>query len=555
MKRWMTGLGLGLLAILLLNPAVSAFDFSQIENRVVEHTLDNGLTFLILPRHDAPVVSLVTAVNTGCADDPMGYMGMSHMFEHMAFKGTEEIGSKEVKLEAKWAAEKERLERLIDDEKRKGDKADTQKLAGLTDEMTAAADSVSKYTGRRNETRWMAEEDRIFELILEERAKGDLADSARLAELGKQMVEATDSACAYAEINEFGEIVNREGGIGLNAGTSYDNTNYYVSYPSNKLELWMAMESDRFLNPVLRELFKEKEVVAEERRFRIESSPTGKLFLGEFLGLAFNAHPYGKCLIGEMSEIQNYNRPAMLEQFQTHYVPRNIAIGIVGDVDPKEVIELAEKYFGRIEDRPKPRPLMIDETPPFGVRKATIRENAQPMFIMGYHIPTVMHPDYVALDALATYLGSGRTSVLYKNLVKDKKTAVEASAFAGFPGGKYPSLFGIFCIPSNEHTNAENETDALAEVEKVRDDLIPQDELEKIKAKAKAGLIGGLASNTGLASQLAYYQITMGDWRYLFKNLDMVNALTTEDIRQAARQYLDPQKRFVAYIEKPEEGK
>ena len=491
---------LAIMALAMISSA-AAFDFSEIEKQVVEYKLDNGLTIIMLPRHDAPVISFVTHVNAGCTDDPMGSMGMAHMFEHMAFKGTEEIGTTDIKKEKKW----------------------------------------------------MAEEDRIFALIMEERTKGPLADSARLAALGEELATATDSAEQYVVTNEFSQIVSREGGVGLNAGTSMDYTQYYLNYPSNKLELWMAMESDRFAHPVLRELFNEKNVVAEERRSRITSSPSGKLFWGEYIGLAFNAHPYGKCLIGEMSEIQNYNRPTMMKQFETYYVPRNIAVGIVGDVDPDEVIRLAEKYFGKIKDRPEPPPLMIDEEYPFGMRQATIRDNSQPMFITGYRIPSVRHPDFVALDALASYLGSGRTSALYKDLVKEKKSAVSVSAFTGFPGRKYPTLFSIFCIPSNDFSNTDNEEIILAEIEKVRNELIPEEELAKIKAQAKAAFINTLGSNSGMASQLVSYYFYKGDWRELFKEIDRVNALTAEDIKRVAEKYLDPDKRVVAYLEKPVE--
>jgi len=486
---------------LIFAASAVAFDFSEIEKQVVEYQLDNGLTFIILPRHDAPVVSFVTHVNVGCADDPMGAMGMAHMFEHMAFKGTKEIGPADAKKERKW----------------------------------------------------MQEEDRIFELILEERAKGPLADTVKLAALEEEMAAATDSALQYVVTNEFSQIAGREGGVGLNAGTSMDYTAYYISYPSNKVELWMAMESDRFANPVLRELFKEKQVVAEERRYRVTSSPTGKLFWGEYIGLAYNAHPYGKCLIGEMSEIQNYNRPAMQHQFETYYVPRNIAIGVVGDVDPDEIIKLADKYFGKLEDRPAPPRLMIDEEDPFGTRTSVLHENAQPMFITGYHVPSVSHPDFIALDALASYLGSGRTSVLHKNLVKEKKSAVDVSAFVGFPGRKYPTLFSILCVPSNDFTNVENEEIILAEIDRVRNEPIPEDELNKIKAQAKSSFINGLGSNAGMASQLAAYYFYKGDWRELFKELERVNELTAEDIQRVADKYLDPEKRVVAYIEKPVE--
>jgi len=502
MNRNRTGLAMALILLLSMASTAFAFDFSEIEDRIVEFSLDNGLKFIILPRHDAPVASFVTQVDAGCADDPKGAMGLAHMFEHMAFKGTKEVGSKDLK----------------------------------------------------KELQWMAVEDSIFNLILDERAKRDLADTARLAELEEQMKVATDSATSYSEMNEFSQIVGKHGGTGLNAGTGYDNTTYYVNFPSNKLELWMALEADRFANPVLRELFKEKQVVAEERRFRVESSPTGRLLFGEYLELAFNAHPYGMCMIGEMSEIQDYNRPQMMEHFKSHYVPRNIVISIVGDVDPKKVQKLAKKYFGKLEDKPDPKPVTVIEPDPFGIREVTIKENSQPLFIMGYHIPAVTHPDFTALEALASYLGSGRTSALYKDLVKEKKSAVEVQAFSGYPADKYPTLFNILCVPSNEHSNQENLEAILGHIEKTRTELIPVEELDKIKAQAKAYLINALGSNAGLAGQLVNYQTKLGDWRKLFKELDRVNALTPEDIKRVAEKYLDPEKRITAYLEKPEEG-
>ncbi len=490
-------------AILLILPvfSINAFDFSKIENNVVEHTLDNGLTFVIFPRHDAPVVSINTIVNTGCADDPKGYMGLAHMFEHMAFKGTEDIGTKNIKKEKKW----------------------------------------------------IELEDEIFRKILAERAKGDLADSMKLTQLEAELTSAADSARQYVETNEFSQIIGMHGGVGLNAGTSFDNTSYYISLPSNKLELWMAMESDRFANPILRELYKEKDVVAEERRFRVESSPTGKIFFSEYPGIAYNAHPYGRCMIGEMSEIENYNRDVMREYFETRYIPRNMTIGIVGDVDPDEAIRLAEKYFDKLEDKPEPMPVDIDEPETFGIRKTVVYEEAQPIFIMGFHIPSMNHPDWPVLEALASYFGQGRTSVLYKKLVKEEKTAVEASSFVGYPGSKYPSLFSIICVPSNESTNEENENIILEEIYTLRNSYIPTDELEKIKARARAQFINGLKSNMGLASQLAYYELMQGDWRKMFRYLDRIEKITQEDLVRVAMKYLDPEKRVVAYLERPEE--
>lgn len=496
--------GIGILGFLLLLLAsnVFAFDFSGIESKIVEHKLANGLTLIIYPKHDAPVISCVTNVNYGAADDPMGSMGIAHMFEHMAFKGNTEIGT----------------------------------------------------TDYRKEKKWMDEEDRIFELILDERSKGALADSAKLADLDAQLQNATDSAAQYVVNNEYSQLLEMEGVVGKNAGTSRDATTYYMSLPSNKLELWIYLESTRFLDPILREFFQEKQVVAEERRYRVESSPTGRLFQSEYVGLAFNAHPYGKCLTGEMTEIQNYSRAVMREQIKNQYVPENMVVAIAGDVDPANAIKLAEKYFGRIKGSKKARPVIIDEAEPYGVRTTTLYENSQPLFVMGYRIPSNTHPDWYALDALSSYLGSGRTAVLYKKLVKENKTAVEVGAFTGYPASKYTSLLSFLCVPSNESSNAANMEVILAEIEKVRNELIPESELEKIKAQSKAGFISLMGSNNGMANQLAAYQSRTGNWRDLFKELDRINALTTEDIRRVAQLYLDPAKRVVASIEKPEES-
>jgi predicted Zn-dependent peptidase len=482
--------------MLLSVSAATAFDFSLFEKKVAEYNLDNGLKIIVLPRHDAPVATFVTMVNAGGVDDPKGACGIAHLFEHMAFKGTKEIGGIDLKKENKW----------------------------------------------------MDEEDRIFASIKEEKSRGLLADTAKLSNLEKQLQEAMDSAAQFVAVNEFGQIVEREGGVGLNAGTSYDVTMYYINYPANRLELWMAMESDRFINPVLRELYKEKQVIAEERRMSRESSPQGKL-QEEFLSAAFIAHPYHNSLIGPMSDIQNYDRKTAIDFFKKYYVPSNMTIIIVGDVNPDEVLVLAKKYFGRIPAAPKPEPMMTVEPPQKSERRIILREKAQPMYICGFHIPQESHPDKPALDALAEYLGQGRTSLLYKSLVKEKKIAVQSMAFAGFPGGKYPSLFVIFSIPSKDHTNAENEAEIETLIERAKTELISNEEMKKIKARVKANLINNLSSNQGLAMQLGMAQVLMGDWRRAFHELERIEAVTPEDIRRVANQYLDLNARTAAMLE------
>ncbi len=487
---------------LLLVPAVYSFDFSKLENAITEHTLDNGLRIIVMERHEAPVATFLTYANVGAVDDPKGYTGIAHMYEHMAFKGTTTLGTKDIDKELKA----------------------------------------------------MAVEDSIFLLLRAERNKGPMTDSTRIMELEAAFDEARDAAYEYVVPNAFGETVDREGGHFLNAGTAKDQTIYFFSLPSNKVELWMAMESERFLNPVLREMYREREVVAEERRMSIESNPFGRL-IEEFLGLSFKAHPYGHSTIGHMSDIQYYSRDAARTQFEKYYGPSNLTVAIVGDVKPKEVFKLAEKYWGRIPPRPAPERVATVEPEQLGERRMEMEDPSQPFYLVGWHIPEITHPDRPAIDALLDYLGEGRTSLLYKNLVKEKKIAAQVGILpTGYVGDKYPTMAMVYAVPSQNHNNYECEKEVFAETEKLKEELVPEEDVDKIKARAKAGFIagggffGGLNSNLGLAIKLAVYQNYWGDWREMFKQLDRINTVTPEDIQRVARQYFTKNNRVVVMI-------
>ncbi|MEW5995387.1 MAG: pitrilysin family protein, partial [Candidatus Zixiibacteriota bacterium] len=277
MQGRVTGRFVFLVAVMALCvTSVSGFDFSELEKTVTEFTLDNGLTFIVMERHDAPVVSFVTWANVGSVDDPKGYTGLAHMFEHMAFKGTTTLGTKDIDKEL---------------------------------ELIAVEDS-------------------LFMELRAERNKGRFADSTRLAELEEAYEVAREASYKLVEPNKLGNIVEREGGVGLNAGTGLDFTVYTMNFPSNRLELWMSLESERFLNPVLREMYKERDVVAEERRMRTDSNPFGRL-IEEFLCAAFKAHPYGVPTIGHMSDIQYYSREEAWAFFEKYYGPSNLVIAVV----------------------------------------------------------------------------------------------------------------------------------------------------------------------------------------------------------------------------------
>ncbi len=489
-----TGLLFAVLTFVTVTAAL-AFDFDQIEKTVSEHTLANGLRIIVMERHDAPVASFVTYANVGGVDDPKEYTGLAHMFEHMAFKGTTDIGTNDLKGE----------------------------LAA------------------------MHVEDSIFYLLRAERKKGMMADSSRIEQLQKDFDDAIEAANKYVVPNAFDHILETNGATGLNAGTGMDQTSYIMSLPSNRLELWMAMESARFKKPVLREMYRERNVITEERRQTLENNPIMRA-IDVLKSTAYTAHPYGISIVGHMSDIKNYTRDEAKAFYARYYVPSNMILAICGDVDPKEVFKLAEKYWGDIPASPRPEPVATVEPEQKGERIAVLEDPAQPFYAEAYHIPNYASPDMPALQAMMDYLGQGRTSLLYGSLVKDKKIAADVGAFAGYPGTKYPSLALIYAMPSAGHTNEECQTEIHAEIERLQNELLTAEEIEHIKARAKAGFIRGLTRNLGMASQLASEENDWGDWRHLFKELDRINAVTAEDIQRVAKQYFIKNNRTVVFL-------
>jgi predicted Zn-dependent peptidase len=473
-----------------------AQNLAKFEERMTEVTLDNGLKFLVLERHEAPVVSFHTYANVGAVDEVKGITGVAHLFEHMAFKGTTTIGTKNYQAEAKA----------------------------------------------------MVRMDETFEAIKTEQRKGDQADKERLAELQKQLKEAQQEAQQYLVHDEYGEAYKRVGSSGFNAYTGYDATGYIVSLPSNKVELWMSMESDRFLDPVVREFYKERDVVMEERRLRTESQPVGRL-LEEFLAVAYKAHPYGEPIVGHMSDLKTLTRAEAEAFFNKYYGPSNLTVAIVGDVNPDQMRTWAQNYFGRIPGGPKPDPVETVEPPQLGQRRVVVDDPSQPFVLIGYHKPSINHSDNAVFDAITDTVGVGRTSRLYKSLVKEKKIAVVATGFPGLPGNKYPGLFLFYAVPARGHSNQECEEAIDAEIERLKTELVSPEELAKAKTRSRASLIRQLASNSGLARQLTFYEVVTGDWRNLFKQLDEIEQVTAEDIQRVAREYFVRKNRTVGVIE------
>ena len=488
------------LSLSLFVPLLSAIAVSQdvasFEKKTQVKTLANGLTIVVCERHEAPVFSFYTHVDAGSAQDPKGETGMAHMFEHMAFKGTPTIGTTDYSAE---------------------------KVA-------------------------MQKEEEAYLALQRERLKRVASDPKKAEDLEKAFLQAQEEADQYVKKNEFGEIIESQGGQDLNAATGEDETSYFYSMPSNRLELWAYLESERFLHPVLREFYQERDVVFEERRMRTDSSPIGRM-IEQFLATAYSAHPYRNPNVGWPSDLGSLTRTDAQRFFDTYYVASNMTIAVVGDVKPDQIFALAEKYFGRLPAKPKPEDLHTVEPQQVDERNITIPEPSQPIYLEGYHRPDYRDPDDAVYDAISDLLSEGRTSRLYRSLVRDKKIATAAVGFTDFPGVKYPSLFGFYAVPIQGHKPAELQAAFREEIERMKTQDVGDAELQMVKTRAKANLIRGLGENSGLAAQLAIAQARYGDWRELFYNIDRLQKVTKEDIRRVANKTFTATNRTVAIVE------
>ncbi len=487
---------ISILTIIFLLKTVDLFSF-DLESNVKKVVLSNGLTVLLFERHTGPTVSFYIRHRVGAVDEANGKTGAAHFLEHMMFKGTETIGTADYRKEKKILEKINRIGNALDNEKMKGEKADKNLLIGLSKELSA------------------------------------------LQEQDKRLTVS----------NEIDRLYTENGAVDLNASTGQDITTYHVSLPANKIELWARIESDRMMNPVFREFYTERDVIMEERRQSIESDPDGKL-MEQFLAAAFQAHPYGRPVLGWPSDMSYLDPGYIRDFFSAYHAPDNTVIAIAGDIDASAALKIVKKYFGNIK-RQGIRPRHVTEEPAQkGERRVEVSFDANPQMIIGYHKPAMpSHEDYV-FDVIEGILAEGRTSRFYKTLVEEKGLAESIQIANGFPGSRYNNLFTVFAAPRHPHTNAELETAIYSEIERLKKEEVSPKELETVKNRLKADFIRGLASNSGMASKLSYYEIMTGDYRYLSNHINIIEKITPADIIKEAKQYLTKENRTVASIVK-----
>jgi predicted Zn-dependent peptidase len=471
---------------------------------VSEHSLSNGLKVLILERHDDPSVSGGWVAHVGSANERPGITGIAHLFEHMMFKGTPTLGTKDAKQDAQIMAQQE----LVRDQMR-------------------AEEAKMRAAVRRGEA---------TDLLQPENK------TPRYKELETEFNRLLQAQRNLLVKNEFDRIYRSAGGAGMNAFTMQDMTAYFINVPANKLELWAWMESERLLRPVFREFYAERDVVYEERRMRTESTPLGK-FDETFNAMFWDAHPYHWPVIGWPSDLPSISKAEADEFYATFYAPQNLTLILVGDVKTTTALPLLERYFGRIPRGTNTPPDLVTMEPPQLAEKRMYAEvEANSQVEIRWHTVPFAHRDSYPLDILAELL-STRTGRLYKGLVLGKQVATEASASQS--SYKWAGFFTADGEAREGRTPEDVEQAIYAELDRLKREPVPAEELQKVKNNFAAAEYRKLASNQAILMQLIF-NAGLGDWREFNAAAAKYQAVTAADVQRVAATYFTKENRAVA---------
>ncbi|MEK7867445.1 MAG: pitrilysin family protein [Planctomycetota bacterium] len=485
------------IVLFLITSAALAQDLA-----VHEFSLDNGMKFLVVERHDSPRVFGAVMFRVGSVNERPGITGLSHFLEHMMFKGTHVLGITDIEadgmynglIESAW--EEIRRGRVqVEEKTRKGQPVPE----GLTKRVAA----------------WTE----FFEQLSKDQK-------------------------AIIVKDDLWERYMRNGGTSLNASTGEDSTQYFVELPANKLELFFWQESDRMTDCVWREFYSEREVVKEERRLSVESTPTGRINEA-FEAMFWEAHPYSWPVVGWMSDLDNFTPADMEEHYRTYYAPNNAVAVFVGDVDPKRVEELAQQYFARIPRGAKtPPPVATKEPEQVGERRMAAEADAQPSIQVQWHTVAARHADEPALSVLEGVL-KGKSGRLYKRLVLEKQVALEAGAETDHR--RWAGAFAITAKPKEDVDPAEVEREALAVLEELKAQPPTEEEVQKAKNQLLARMVQFMRSNMGMAFIVGRSELS-GSWRDVKSQLDAVQKITPEEVSAVAKKYLTAQGRNVLWV-------
>ena len=481
--------------LLFVFGSMSATTFAgTLADKVQEYHLENGATVLLVERHNSPTVAAYISFRVGGVNEPNSARGVAHLLEHMLFKGTKTLGTK-----------------------------DYQKEKPYLDKIKAVGQQI-------------------------DRLKNDpAADQQQLQQLRDELATLQQEHRKLVVKNEFSRIYAENGGVGYNAFTGKDSTTYLINLPSNKLELWAAIESDRLANAVFREFYTERDVVHEERRRSYESSPGGLMY-ETLLATAYKVHPYRNPVIGWNSDIDNLDPDEIRDFFDKYYKPVNMTITLVGDFDSAETLKLVDRYFGKLKRGVSVPPVVDREPVQNGERRVAIDFDAEPQLMIAYHKPTLPQFDDYVFDIIMQVLSEGRTSRLYKSLVLEKQLVTDVGVF-GAPGSRYDNLMIIALTPRHKRSCGDIEEAVYEELDRLKKEPLTQTELETARKQIMTSILRRLKGNSGLARMLSSYQ-TLGDWRYLVNYEEELGKVTADDVMAVTTRYLNGDNRTVVTLKR-----
>lgn len=477
---------------------------------VKEFQLENGMLFLVVERPATPQVAVRLAIRAGSALEKSGKTGIAHLLEHMMFKGTQNFGSLDYKKDALLQA--------------------------------------------RIET--------AYQTILAEQKKRN-PDPALI---DKKRAEMDDLRLKVQKIyvpQVFSSQLGKNGAVGVNAFTSKDQTQYLASVPADMLEQWFSIVSEQLFEPAWREFYVEKEVVQREWAFRYINDPNGAAWL-DLNTAAYTAHPYRNPTIGWKSDMEKYSTRDAIGFHKTFYSPSNAVCVLVGDITLENARQLAEIYFKRYPAGERAPEKVTREPMQQGPRQSIryLKGTRTPLVRIGFHSAAMGTKDFYALDAMTMILSHGRSArmtqkIIYKGLAQ--------RAWVYNPDNRYAGMIILGGSPSEpEMAKKEGVSDEemrlaylkacqdledllLAEVEKMKTDLVSDRELQRIKKLNQREFIDRMRSNESLAGTLATLEVQMG-WRYLMNYLEKLDAVTPEDIRRAANEYIQTDNKTSVYV-------
>ena len=472
--------------------------------------LENGLTLLMLRRTNSPTLALYTKFKVGSSDESPEIAGTAHLLEHMLFKGTTNVGTTDF---------------------------DKEKKFYLLMKVTGNELDAIKLQIRNLEDRGVA-------------VPLDLQD--RRDRLQRRLKSIEENQKKYTVKSEDTYIYEQHGQVGFNAYTSHDVTNYQIKLPSNRLEIWAKMESDRLTNPILREYFTERDVIMEERRMRIENRGFG-ILREKFLSLAFSKSPYQRPVIGYESNIPFLDIYETEDFFKTYYTPDNMVIGIVGDLDFQQTETMIRKYFGALKPSTKIRKeARILESYNLGEKRIHFKYPGGSILMMGFNKPAFPHSDSSVFDIIDFILTKGVESRLYKSAVINEKISTQVSSWTSDPGERYSNLFTIFSYLNSDADPKRMEAIIWEEIEKIKNGEISDAEIQKAKNKNSADFLREVDSNSSLAEGLTYYETLTKNWEDMFKIYDKFNSVSKEDIKRVANKYFVKENMTIGHLDSRE---